>query len=1053
MKNLSIRVKIAFGAMLCMIVMGSILTFMASQSTRTEAEASAKFQVESDGRIVARWIRANLETAYNVSKTMNNILTEVKNQENPLELNRDQTNKILQSIVKSNKKVLGIYTIWEPNQFDGLDAEFVGKPGHDATGRFVPYWVRSGNEIKLEANVDYEVEGPGDYYQIPKKTKKDVLINPYIYKVDGKDVMMTSLVSPIIVNDVFYGITGADVALTFLKEVIDTTKVFDGHSEISVITYVGDIAAATHTNDAVISKKASLIIPEFETEKYLTKIQAGELFYSQTKDSLRVFSPVKVGKISTPWTICITVPLAKVTEKADAIVKKQVIMAIFLISIAVIGFYFLIGKITLNIQNVANAAKQLARGDLNISLKYENKDEIGEMVSAFTSMVETQKILIQEMEEVNISQSKGEVDRLIDIEKFEGAYKQMAIGINTTIDNNISTIFKILDVLEAYSENRFDTKLDILPGKLSKANLSMDLLKKNLTNLIQEIDLLVVTFADGNLSHRANTENVDGVFKDVLSGINSTLLTLVTAINHTQNVLEQISIGIIPEQTNETNKGDYDKFRVAFNKLFDSLQLFVKQMKMMAENHRNGIIKSRIDADKFQGVFSEMANGINSMMDETLSIQSSAMNVVNSYAKGDFAVKLEIMPGERVEINNILDNVKDNLLALKNEIGDSINYIQNGNLEYRSDVNQFVGDWQVIIKNMNNLFESITQPFSESAMVLGYMANGDFSHRMYGEYKGEFHTFKENVNYLAESMSDLLSQLKVNIETTSSTSAELSSTSDMMASSLQEQSAQLAEVASSVQQMSFTISENSRSVNTTLTVANFNGEIAKQGGLIVEQTINKMKDIATVVAKSGDKIKELGQSSEKIGEIVEVINDIADQTNLLALNAAIEAARAGEHGRGFSVVADEVRKLAERTTVATKEIGAMIKSIQEETLEAVQAMNLGTIEVNNGISLADNAGNSLQEIMHSSKELSDHIYQIASASEEQAATSEQISVVVSSISKVTSDTVEQIEEVAKAADGLTRQTENLNYMVSKFKIDQNEKNNNFLTNNKSKRLN
>ncbi len=204
--------------------------------------------------------------------------------------------------------------------------------------------------------------------------------------------------------------------------------------------------------------------------------------------------------------------------------------------------------------------------------------------------------------------------------------------------------------------------------------------------------------------------------------------------------------------------------------------------------------------------------------------------------------------------------------------------------------------------------------------------------------------------------------------------------------------------------------------------------------VVVEETVNKMKDIAGVVTQSAENIKKLGESSKEIGKIVSVINEIADQTNLLALNAAIEAARAGDQGRGFAVVADEVRKLAERTTDATKQIANMIQSIQEDTGNAVNIMVQGNSEVNSGIALADRAGDALKSIVSSSEDVMSMINQIAAASEEQSSTTEQIAQNIASISSVAGTTAKQITEIAIFSEKMTKQTERLISAINHFKI-------------------
>ena len=243
--------------------------------------------------------------------------------------------------------------------------------------------------------------------------------------------------------------------------------------------------------------------------------------------------------------------------------------------------------------------------------------------------------------------------------------------------------------------------------------------------------------------------------------------------------------------------------------------------------------------------------------------------------------------------------------------------------------------------------------------------------------------------------------------------------------------------------MTKTILETSKHTTTASEASKNAGKVAKDGGKVVEETIQGMVRISEVVKKSAETVQELGKSSNQIGEIVQVIDDIADQTNLLALNAAIEAARAGEQGRGFAVVADEVRKLAERTTKATKEIANMIKQIQKDTSEAVESMNRGTMEVERGKELANRAGKSLMEIIGASTKVLDDVTQVATASEKQSSTAEQISRSIESISNVTNETASGIQQVARAAEDLNKLTDNLQNLVNKFKIDKEDKKSNY----------
>ena len=340
-----------------------------------------------------------------------------------------------------------------------------------------------------------------------------------------------------------------------------------------------------------------------------------------------------------------------------------------------------------------------------------------------------------------------------------------------------------------------------------------------------------------------------------------------------------------------------------------------------------------------------------------------------------------------------------------------------------------------MIKGVNTIVDNSESIIKAAGKTLKIMATGDLTPRITKDYPGEFGEMKNNINQLGDSLTDLISQLEEAIHTTASASAEISSTADTLATAVHEQSSQTDEVATSMEEMSRTVTDNANSAARTADVARQSGNTATTGGQVVEQTVAKMKEIASVVRTSADNIAKLGESSKKIGEIISVIDDIADQTNLLSLNAAIEAARAGEQGRGFAVVADSVGKLAISTASATKEIAGMIKGIQHDTDSAVKAMEKGTVEVQSGIELADNAGKSIEDIVKGINDLLDMVNQIATASEEQSATSDEISKNVSSISKVTADSAHNIEDVATTANELAKMTETLTALVSQFKIE------------------
>ena len=417
------------------------------------------------------------------------------------------------------------------------------------------------------------------------------------------------------------------------------------------------------------------------------------------------------------------------------------------------------------------------------------------------------------------------------------------------------------------------------------------------------------------------------------------------------------------------------------------------------------------------------------------------------------AQKAKIFAAEQIA-NGIIEKVElasdqDALAMAFNKEADTIKSLlaeadllikanEEGNLQIRGDASKFEGEWGKLIQGINSIIDYIVAPLNESSDILQKMADGDFTVKVTGNYKGDHQTFKNNINTVSGSLSQALRRVSEAVLATASASSEISASVEEMAAGAGEQTQQTAEVALSIEQMTKTILENTKNASGAAETAKSSGDKAQKGGMVVEDTIKGMVRISEVVKKSAETVEALGKSSDAIGEIIQVIDDIADQTNLLALNAAIEAARAGEQGRGFAVVADEVRKLAERTTKATKEIAGMIKQIQKDTIDAVASMHEGRVEVDKGKLMADKAGEVLKDIITESQKVTDIAALVAAASEEQSTSAEEISKNIESISAVTQQSASGSHEIARSAEDLNNLTQKLEKLISHFKIDAEE---------------
>ncbi len=369
-----------------LIIMAVVLTTYTVIASRKSNISNAQQELSLKAQNESARIEKKMDNAMDVARTLATSLKAMK--KGGSELSRTQVNNLIQQILIENPDFLGVYTGWEPDAFDGQDKEYAYTSDHDDTGRFLTYWTRDNdNNISQAVLTGYEEED--GYYQVTKSAKKESIIEPYSYEVNGNEVLMTSFVVPIIINEKFVGIAGVDLSLDYLQKEVDQLELYNGSAEVDIFSNEGTIAAAKDEPE-IIGKS----IGDYSSDAdILSSIQKGELLSLQMDKKMVVFAPITVGHTTTPWSVYISVPMKEITRVADTTMWQLIILAFVVMLVALILPIIEVTKITNGLGMITTSAHRLAVGDITVAVDAtvveklrRRKDELAEISESFGAL-------------------------------------------------------------------------------------------------------------------------------------------------------------------------------------------------------------------------------------------------------------------------------------------------------------------------------------------------------------------------------------------------------------------------------------------------------------------------------------------------------------------------------------------------------------------------------------------------------------------------------------------------------------------------------------------
>ncbi|MDR2210017.1 MAG: methyl-accepting chemotaxis protein [Spirochaetaceae bacterium] len=685
------------------VLTGTILR-LAQKQVKTLITSEITHLANEEARGIQIWMEVYLDMARTLSQLMTRYGEIDRDARRPL------FNMMLRALLAENPEITAISTTWEPNVLDGRDGEFANTRGTDGSGRFIPYWFRSGTGIDVEPLVDYEVPGKGDYFLLPKQNGTEILVEPYEYMIDGRKVLLTTAATPIKSGDRFAGTVNIDITMDDIQKKLEQIKPYKG--TVAFVYSNGGLVAG-HFDPERLGK------PMAETEKdiagpYLADLQEavrkGEAlsftnYVPPLKESMFFVNvPLHMGRSLSSWSLMLGIPSDLISAPIYRMLIAGIVIAVLMLLVISAGALLLSRTISNPLKRMVAVLGDIGEGDLTKRLEARSKDEIGDMTRSFNGTLDKIKNLVLIIREKARSLSKTGTELSTNMTETAAAINEITANIQSIkgrVVNQSAGVTETNSTMEQITAH-----INRLNGHIEEQTISVSQSSSAIEQMLANIQAVTHTLVKnaGNVSALASASEIgrsglQGVAGDIqeiaresegLLEINAVMENIASQTN-----LLSMNAAIEAAHAGEAGKGfavvadEIRKLAENSGEQSRTISGVLKKIKGSIDKitSSTGEVLNKFEAiDSGVRIVSEQEENIRSAMEEQNTGSRQILDAIgrlNDITKMVKGGSMEMLEGSKEVIQE-----SKNLEALTQEIANGMNEMASGAEEINIAVNQ-----------------------------------------------------------------------------------------------------------------------------------------------------------------------------------------------------------------------------------------------------------------------------------------------------------------------------------------------------------------------------